>query len=95
MQKNTSPTNEQRAAAMRVMSALKLPSDMAEPLAGARFQQRGLSEGTITALIAAGIDYPERLLFMDRAAVAALPGIGKAKLAEIQSYVVRFTEPGA
>jgi hypothetical protein len=50
-----------------------------------RFKDRGLSTGTVTALIAAGIDAPERLLFLDFGK-HRLPGIGPAKLKEIESY---------
>jgi hypothetical protein len=39
---------------------------------------------------AAGIDFPERLLFMKDAEIKAISGIGKAALAEIATYRKRF-----
>jgi hypothetical protein len=46
---------------------------------------RGLSKQTIEALIDAGIDMPERLLFMDAKAISSLQGVGTTKLKEIRS----------
>jgi DNA-directed RNA polymerase alpha subunit len=44
-----------------------------------------------SALAAAGIDTPERLLFMKDAELKAASGIGKASLAEIAAYRKRYT----
>jgi hypothetical protein len=57
-----------------------------------RFLGRNLSERTIKAPIAHGIDYPERLLFMDRMSIFRIDGIGKASLAEIDAYRSLFAE---
>jgi len=51
-----------------------------------RFKNRGLSNATITALIAAGIDAPERLLFYDARDLKKLRGVGPVKLREIETY---------
>jgi hypothetical protein len=53
------------------------------------FQGRGLSRATINALLAAGIDTPERLLFMDFKKVK-LKGIGPTRLQEIEAYRTRY-----
>ena len=45
-------------------------------------------------LIDAGIDAPERLLFMSEQEIRALRGVGKAGLAEIQTYRERFMSKG-
>jgi hypothetical protein len=54
------------------------------------YQGRGLSDRTVKTLIAAGIDAPERLLFMSKAELKGITGIGKAALAEINAYRVKF-----
>ena len=51
---------------------------------------RGLSDHAVKALIDAGIDAPERLLFMTLAQLCDIPGVGKAALAEIMLYRSRF-----
>lgn len=56
------------------------------------FRGRGLSPTTINALIAAGIDAPERLLFLDLNK-QKLKGIGPAKLKEIEAYRIRYLSP--
>jgi len=53
------------------------------------FQGRGLSPATITALVAAGIDAPERLLFLDLNKQKP-KGIGPAKSKEIEEYRTRY-----
>ena len=50
------------------------------------FFGRGLSDSTIKALVAAGIEYPEQLLFMGRSALSLIPRIGRVGLDEIESY---------
>jgi DNA-directed RNA polymerase alpha subunit len=63
-------------------------------LAWMPFRDRGLSDRTINALIAKGIDAPERLLFLTEAELKRIPGIGRASLAEIMRYRARFlSEP--
>jgi DNA-directed RNA polymerase alpha subunit len=54
------------------------------------FKDRGFSERTIEALVACGIDAPERLLFSTEAELKQIPGIGKASLEEIIKYRARF-----
>jgi hypothetical protein len=58
-----------------------------------RFRDRKLSPHTIEALIAHGIDAPERLLFMTKADLKAIPGIGKSSMAEIAAYRAIFIQP--
>jgi hypothetical protein len=53
------------------------------------FAHRGLSKRTVEALVAYGIDTPERLLFMTEASLMSIPGIGKASLSEIKRYRAR------
>jgi len=55
-----------------------------------RFKNRGLSNATVTALIAAGLDAPERLLFLDARELKKLRGVGPVKLREIASYRATF-----
>ena len=62
----------------------------AKILASMRFQQRGLSDRTVNALVAGGIDTPERLLFMTDIDLRSIPGIGRSSLAEIKTYRERF-----
>jgi len=54
------------------------------------FENRGLSARTIDALVAGGIDAPERLLFATEAELNKLSGIGKVSLDEIMRYRLRF-----
>jgi hypothetical protein len=56
------------------------------------FQNRKFSNRTIDALVAYGMDAPERLLFMQPSDIRKIPGIGKASLAEIDAYIRRFKE---
>jgi DNA-directed RNA polymerase alpha subunit len=56
------------------------------------FNDRGLSEGTVHALVDAGIDAPERLLFATETEVRKIPGIGEASLDEIMRYRARFLD---
>jgi hypothetical protein len=51
-----------------------------------RFQDRGLSGMTIHKLIAAGVDAPERLLFMSPAEIGRLNGIEPVMRREIDAY---------
>jgi hypothetical protein len=51
---------------------------------------RGLSEWTVRALLANGLDEPERLLFMSEAQIKAIPGIGKASMFDIATYRAKF-----
>jgi hypothetical protein len=54
------------------------------------FQNRGLSDRTVKALLDCGIDAPERLLFMTTAQLAEIPGVGKVSFDEIMQYRSRF-----
>ena len=72
----------------RKIAALKARAHSAgEFLARAPFRDRGLFDRTISALLAGGIDAPERLLFTPE---AELKRIGAASLAEIRRYRARF-----
>jgi hypothetical protein len=51
-----------------------------------RFRAALFDKRVATVLIAAGIDDPERLVSMDRADIAALPGIGPKAAAKIETY---------
>jgi uncharacterized protein (DUF2384 family) len=53
-----------------------------------RFQNRGLSHRTIQALIADGIDAPERVLFMPEAQLRKIRGVS---IRELRAYRARFT----
>jgi hypothetical protein len=55
-----------------------------------RFRDRGLSGMTIHKLIAAGIDAPERLLFMSPMELGKLEGIEPVMRREIDAYRSRF-----
>ena len=83
------PTAAQRAA------ALKAGSEVAKyMLSRAPFHNRGFSGRTIDALIARGIDAPERLLFATEADLKRIPGVGRASLNEIMRYRAQFlSEP--
>jgi DNA-directed RNA polymerase alpha subunit len=59
-------------------------------LAMAPFWYRGLDSRTIEALVAAGIDASERLLFMLDRELLSIPGVGRASLAKIAAYRDRF-----
>jgi DNA-directed RNA polymerase alpha subunit len=79
------PTPEQKAAALRVRDETARTILVRMP-----FRDRGLSDRTIEALVGAGIDAPERLLFATEAELKRLPGIGKAAFSEIMRYRLRF-----
>lgn len=51
---------------------------------------RGLSEWAVKALLANGVEEPERLLFMSEAQIKVIPGIGKVSMSDIASYRARF-----
>ena len=53
------------------------------------FNERGLSGRTVDALILAGIDAPERLLFLPESEVRKLK-VGPAGLNEVTRYRERF-----
>jgi hypothetical protein len=58
-----------------------------------RFAQRGFSDRTVKALTDGGVDWPERLLFLDDAVIKECPGIGKASLEEVRAYRVKVGSP--
>ena len=49
-----------------------------------------LSPKAAMAFAAAGIDAPERLLFMSKAEIAKLPGVGPAARREAEAYCARY-----
>jgi hypothetical protein len=59
---------------------------------GRLFSDRGFSDRTVKALVARGIDAPERLLFASEAELRKIPGIGKSSFDEIMRYRARFLE---
>jgi DNA-directed RNA polymerase alpha subunit len=59
-------------------------------LSTAPFNGRGLSHRTVKALVDCSIDAPERLLFMTEDQIRAIPGAGKASIAEIRAYRAKF-----
>jgi DNA-directed RNA polymerase alpha subunit len=78
-------------------AAVALPPRLAALCEAARlapFTGRGLGHRTINALVSAGIDAPERLLFMTPTQLAHVPGIGKISMAEIANYRSKFLPAG-
>jgi DNA-directed RNA polymerase alpha subunit len=59
-------------------------------VADQRFAGRRLSRRVVDALLAAGVDAPERLLFMSEGEICKVPGIGKSAITEIKRYRRRF-----
>jgi hypothetical protein len=58
--------------------------------AGGLFTARGFSHSTIRALVVAGIEAPERLLFADDADLRSIPGLDEEALGEIARYRAQF-----
>ena len=56
------------------------------------FRDTGLSDRTVRALLACGIDVPKRLLSMTPDKIAIIPGVGKVSLGEIMRYRARQLE---
>jgi DNA-directed RNA polymerase alpha subunit len=50
------------------------------------FRDTGLSERTVKALLACGINAPKRVLSMTPPEIAIIPGVGKISLGEIMRY---------
>jgi hypothetical protein len=63
--------------------------------AGALFTARGFSHSTIKALVLAGIDAPERLLFVDGANLLSISGLDEEAFKEIARYRSQFKQGGA
>jgi hypothetical protein len=61
--------------------------------AGALFTARGFSYSTIKALVLAGIDAPERLLFADEADLRSIARLDEVALEEIARYRAEFAGP--
>jgi DNA-directed RNA polymerase alpha subunit len=82
-------TPEQKAAAINAawVSARAV-------LSRSQFTGRGLTDRTVDALIARGIDAPERLLFVTETDLRKIPGIGKVSVDEIMRYRARFVPEG-
>ncbi|MCJ2067951.1 hypothetical protein MKK75_03860 [Methylobacterium sp. J-030] len=64
------------------------------PEACAAFRGR-LPARSAEAFVAAGLDAPERLLFMSKKEMAALPGIGAAAVRDAEAYKARFVPTGS
>src|SRR5579864_5487292 len=60
--------------------------------AGALFTARGFSYSTIKALVRAGIDAPERLLFADGADLFLISGLDEQAFREIAQYRSQFKQ---
>jgi DNA-directed RNA polymerase alpha subunit len=85
------PTAAQKAGALQAEKEWAKAATPRRP-----FDDRGFSRRTIDALVARGIDAPERLLFATEAELKQIPGVGRASLGEIMGYRARFLpEPGA
>jgi hypothetical protein len=56
------------------------------------FRDTGLSDRTVTALLASGIDVPKRMLSMTLTEIAIIPGVGKVSLDEIMRYRARQSD---
>jgi hypothetical protein len=55
------------------------------------FKAHGFSDRTIKALLAYGIDGPQRLLGMDPRVIRCIPGVGDFCMKEIERYRARFS----
>jgi hypothetical protein len=82
----TESTPQQRA----LIGARAMRGRAQEMLAWYKFQHRGLSDKTISALTDCAIDFPERLLFMTEKQISSIPGVGKVAISEIKAYRDRF-----
>jgi DNA-directed RNA polymerase alpha subunit len=83
-------TQGKRTVAQR-QAALAAKLAGAEAAAAAiSFGGRGFSSRTIEALIARGIDAPERLLFASETTLKRIRDIGEASFEEIVRYRTRF-----
>jgi hypothetical protein len=60
---------------------------------GALFTARGFSYSTIKALVRAGLDAPERLLFADGADLLLISGLDDQGFREIARYRSQFKQP--
>jgi hypothetical protein len=56
------------------------------------FRDTGLSDRTVKALLACGINVPKHLLSMTPIQIAVIPGVGKISLDEIMRYRARQGE---
>jgi DNA-directed RNA polymerase alpha subunit len=82
-------TQGKRTVAQR-QAALAAKLAGAEAAAAISFGGRGFSSRTIEALIARGIDAPERLLFASETTLKRIRDIGEASFEEIVRYRTRF-----
>jgi len=73
------------------VAVMGLTEGLSESLHLARFEHRGLSDRTIVALVQAGLDAPERLLFMSRSSIRRLKGIGDVSSREIAEYQRQYS----
>jgi hypothetical protein len=58
----------------------------------ALFANRGFSDRLIEALLAHGLDAPERLLFMSGPALKCIPGVGLKGWSDLDAYRRRFLD---
>ena len=85
------PTKVRRRRALSIM-----PADAPDPETTPRLRSissfSGCSSHRVAeALVAGGVDGPERLLLMSEREIAAIKGIGKVALEEIRQYRARMT----
>lgn len=75
----------------RLEALARIAEQVFEPIrAAALFKERGFAQRTIEALVARGIDSPERLLFMAEDQIKKIHGVGKASMREITTYRARY-----
>ena len=76
----------------RSNTSYSFPSVDAAFKAGALFTARGFSSSTIKALVRAGLDAPERLLFADGADLLLISGLDERGFREIARYRSQFKQ---
>jgi hypothetical protein len=74
----------------RIRALARGSAAVIQSMAAKRLFEGRFSPTMADALIKAGVDAPERLLFMTAAEIAALPGIGAGAQQEIAIYQARF-----
>jgi hypothetical protein len=74
----------------RIRALARGSAAVLQSMAAKRLYEGRFSPTMADALIKAGIDAPERLLFMSTAEIASLPGIGADAQQEITVYQARF-----
>ena len=79
-----------RRAGRKIALGLYGGQSHSQLLSDSRFRGRDFSDATISALVDAGIDAPERLLFMSAADLKKIKGIGPVKRKEIDTYRAKY-----